>query len=319
MIIRPNELNFENEKYNVLIAGFPGIGKTTLACSAPKPLVLDLDKGISRVNAKFRQTTSEVQTYEELLDDLENTDLSEFETIVVDTGARLLGLMKDWAIRKEPKNGQTDGNLTLKGYGVVGKEFMKFVNNIKYKYHKHCVVIFHCSEQKDNDITKLRISIEGQSKDNIWQPMDLGGFMEIIGKDHTIGFTNCERYFAKGSHGIKGIWTIPNPEETGENNFLTKLFEKMTEQLQKESEEANKTNKEYENIMNTIKPKIDAMTAENILDVQTLIQNTKHISTSAKELKNIFKNKLAELEMKWDKETKTYVKIEKAKKEKGNE
>lgn len=309
MIIRPSELNFDNEKYNVLIAGFPGIGKTTLACSAPKPLLLDLDRGISRVNAKFRQVSAEVQSYDELLLDLENTDLSEFETIVVDTGARLLDLMKEWAIKKEPKNGQSDGNLTLKGYGVVGKEFMRFVNSIKYKYNKHCVVIFHCSEQKDNDITKLRISIEGQSKDNIWQPMDLGGFMEIIGDKHTIGFTNCERYFAKGSHGIKGVWTIPNPEETGENNFLTKLFEKMTEQLQKDSEEANKIKAQYESIMNELKPKIAEMTEETIEDVQELIKSANHISTSEKELKNIFKNKLDELNMRWDKETKQYVKV----------
>lgn len=308
MIKKPNQLNFDDEKFNVLIAGFPGIGKTTLACSAPRPLVLDLDKGISRVNAKFRKDIADVDTYEELLSDLETADLSEYETIVIDTGARLLDLMKSWAIRKEPKNGQLDGNLTLKGYGVVGKEFMQFVNNVKYKYHKHCVVIFHAKEEKDNDLTKLRITIEGQSKDAVWQPMDLGGFMEIIGKDHTIGFTNCERYFAKGSHGIKGIWTIPNPEETGENNFLTKLFEKMTEQLKKESAEANVQKNEYDKVMNEIKPKIDAMTEDTITKVQDLIKNAKHISTSEKELKNMFKNKLDELGVKWDKTANAYIK-----------
>ena len=308
MIKKPNELNFDAEKFNVLLAGFPGIGKTTLACSAPKPLVLDLDKGISRVNAKFRQDIADVETYEELLNDLETADLSEYETIVIDTGARLLDLMKSWAIRKEPKNGQTDGNLTLKGYGVVGKEFMQFVNNIKYKYHKHCVVIFHAKEEKDGDLTKLRITIEGQSKDAVWQPMDLGGFMEIIGKDHTIGFTNCERYFAKGSHGIKGIYTIPNPEETGENNFLLKLFEKMTEQLKQESAEANEQKSEYEKVMNSIKPKIDSMTENNILEIQELIKNAKQVATSEKELKNAFKNKLDELGMKYDAQTKKYIK-----------
>lgn len=308
MIIKPNEMNFENKKFNVLIAGYPGIGKTTLACSAPKPLILDLDKGISRVPARFRQDCAEVLTYEELLDDLTNADLSAYETIVIDTGARLLDLMKSWAIRKEPKNGQTDGNLTLKGYGVVGKEFMDFVNNIKYKYQKNCVVIFHAKEEKDNDVTKLRLLIEGQSKDNVWQPMDLGGFIEVIRKDHKIGFTNCEKYFAKGSHGIKGLWTIPNPEETGENNFLTKLFEKMIANLKEESELAKKDDAEYNKVMEEIKPKIDTMTAENILDVQENIQKAKHCLTSEKELKNLFKTKLDELGMKWSTETKAYVK-----------
>lgn len=308
MIVKPNELNFEDEKFNILIAGAPGIGKSTLGCSAPKPLVLDLDKGISRVSAKFRKDCAEVLTYEELLNDLKTTDLNDYETIVIDTGGRLLDLMKAWAIKKEPKNGQSDGNLTLKGYGVVGKEFMDFVNNIKYKYHKHCVVIFHAKEEKDGDNTRLRLLIEGQSKDNVWQPMDLGGFIEVVGKDHIIGFTHCEKYFAKGSHGIKGLWTIPNPDETGENNFLTKIIDKMTENLQAEVDAFKQNNQEYEKIMSSIKPKIDSMTSENVLDVQNLITTTKHILTSEKELKNMFKNKLNELGLKYSVETKTYVK-----------
>ena len=247
-------------------------------------------------------------TYEELLNDLKTADLNDYETIVIDTGGRLLDLMKAWAIKKEPKNGQSDGNLTLKGYGVVGKEFMDFVNNIKYKYHKHCVVIFHAKEEKDGDNTQLRLLIEGQSKDNVWQPMDLGGFIEVVSKDHIIGFTHCEKYFAKGSHGIKGLWTIPNPDETGENNFLTKIIDKMTENLQEEVEFFKQNNQEYEKIMSSIKPKIDTMTSENVLDVQNLITTTKHILTSEKELKNMFKNKLNELGLKYSVETKTYVK-----------
>ena len=30
-----------------------------------------------------------------------------------------------------------------------------------------------------------------------WEPMDLGGFVEMYGNDRTIGFSNCEKYFAK--------------------------------------------------------------------------------------------------------------------------
>lgn len=308
MIKKPNELDFENEKFNILIAGFPGCGKTTLGCSAPKPLLIDLDKGISRVNAKFRQDVDEVDTYEELLDDLQKADLSCYETIVIDTGARLLDLMKDWAIRKNAQNGQTDGNLTLKGYGVVGKEFMRFVNSIKYKYNKHCVVIFHCQEVKDNDLMKLRITIEGQSKDNIWQPMDLGGFVEIVNKKHIIGFTPNERYFAKGSHGIKGVYELPNPDDTGINDFLTKIITTMNETLKNEAEKAKEERKEYERIMDNVGGLIEKMTEKNITNVQDAIKNTNHISTTEKELKHLFLKKLDELGMIWDKVAKKYVK-----------
>lgn len=308
MIKRPNELTLDSVKFNVLLAGFPGIGKSTLALSAPKPLLLDLDKGVMRVSAKYRKDTAEVDTYEELLNDLQTADLSQYDTIVIDTGGRLLELMKAWAIRKEPKNGQTDGNLTLKGYGVVGKEFMDFVNNIKYKYSKHCVVVFHAKEEKDGDITKLRVLVEGQSKDNVWQPMDLGGFVEMIGNKRTIGFTNCERYFAKGTHGVKGIYEIPDLETTNSNTFLTDLFNKMTDYLKDENDEANKLKSEYEKVMVKVRPEIEKMTGDTLLNVQEIIKNTKHILTSEKELKNMFTNKLKELGYKWDASTKKYIK-----------
>ena len=54
MIKKPNELISENQKIRMLIAGYPGIGKTTLALSAPKPLLVDVDLGINRVMASAR-------------------------------------------------------------------------------------------------------------------------------------------------------------------------------------------------------------------------------------------------------------------------
>ena len=54
MIKKPAEMINETNKYRVLIAGYPGIGKTTLGLSAPKPLLIDVDFGINRVMASVR-------------------------------------------------------------------------------------------------------------------------------------------------------------------------------------------------------------------------------------------------------------------------
>ena len=42
MIKKPNEVVTSKKKIRFLLAGFPGIGKTTLALSAPKPLLIDV-------------------------------------------------------------------------------------------------------------------------------------------------------------------------------------------------------------------------------------------------------------------------------------
>lgn len=309
MIKKPNELTNEKETYNVLIAGYPGIGKTQLGFSAPKPLLLNLDKGVKRVPAKYRKDIDDVDSYEELLNDIDKSDLSDYESIVIDTGGRLLEIMKGWAIRKNEKNGQTDGNLSLKGYGVVGAEFMRFINHIKYDLHKHCIVLFHARETQDGDTTKLRILVEGSAKENVWQPMDIGGFMEMRGQDRIITFANCERFFGKGAFGVQGTYIVPNPDTTGSNDFLSELFKKMDAYLKTDAQQGEETKAKYTELMAQVSPKIAEMTGENIEDVQHLLQNTKHILSSEKELKAQFMARLTEIGYKYNTQTKQYEKI----------
>ena len=46
MIRNPNDIQDGAKKIRMLIAGYPGIGKSTLALSAPRPLHIDCDFGI---------------------------------------------------------------------------------------------------------------------------------------------------------------------------------------------------------------------------------------------------------------------------------
>lgn len=310
MIRKPNEVVTAKKKIRFLLAGFPGIGKTTLALSSPKPLLIDVDRGIDRVSARNRKDFIQPETYEELLSDLKS-DLSDYETLVFDTGGKLLDLMKPYVIKQDAKNGQKDGQtLSIKGYGAVGKEFQRLMDYAFYQLNKNVVVIFHAKEDKDGDATKLRILVEGSTKDNVWQPMDLGGFVEMYNGKRTIGFDNCERYYAKGTHGIKGIIDVPNLDDGTPNDFLTKLFDKVNQNIADEQKYFDEQNKEYEKVMNEISPSIENMTEDTVNDVMNLIRNAKHVLTSEKELKHQFKQKLDSLNMKWDFDQKKYVKVE---------
>lgn len=306
MIKKPSEVVSTSKKIRLLIAGFPGIGKTTLALSAPRPLHIDVDRGVDRVQAKNRKDFIQPETYEELLEDLKS-DLSDYETLVFDTGGKLLDLMKPYVIKKDSKNAKKDGSLSLQGYGAVGKEFQRLMDYAFYQLNKHVVVIFHAKEDKDGEATKLRILVEGSTKDNVWQPMDLGGFMEMYNNKRTIGFSNCERYFAKGTHGIKGIIELPNLEDDSiPNDFLTKLFEQVNKNIQDEQKYFDEQRKKYDDLMNEIVPMIDSMTFETVEEVTEKIKDATHVLTSEKELKHRYKEKLSELNIVWNKETKKF-------------
>lgn len=307
-IRQPEEILGQKKRIRMLIAGYPGIGKTTLALSAPRPLHIDCDFGLDRVEARYRVPFIQPQSYDELLADLVPENLRDFETLVFDTGGQLLTLMSLWAMKKDPKYGQRDGTLSLKGYGFVGKEFMRLMDYCYYELKKHIVVVFHAVEEKDGDNTRLRIKVEGQTKNNVWEPMDLGGFMEMHGNDRVIGFSNCERYFAKGTRGIKGVMKVPELGPDKPNDFLTRLFDQYYKQVADEVRMAEEQKRAYEAVMEkgqAIIAKIeDANTANQAVEEMKQLE---HVLTSHQELAYLFSQKVAELNLVLDKKTKQYV------------
>lgn len=298
MIVKPSELNFENKRITMIIAGVPGIGKTTLALSSEKPLLVDLDKGISRVEGKYRKDTIQVDCFDELVDDLKNSDLSPYETIVIDTGGKLLEMLKPVVISDDPKNGKRDGNLSLQGYGAVKRKFANFINFVK-SLKKDLVVVFHATEVAlANDVTGLRIRMEGSSKDDVWDDVDIGGFIEVNGRKRTIGFSNCERYYAKGTHSIHGIYELPKLAEGEKNDFVKKLFATLRKDLNDEVAEVNN----YNQVMDSLKPLIEKSSNENELNnAYEQVRTSTHYLTSKDELWFALNEKAKTLGLKYDK------------------
>lgn len=298
-IKKPSELSFTNKKINMIIAGVPGIGKTTLALSAPKPLLIDLDCGVSRVEAKYRTDTLQCSSYNELINDLKQNDLTDYETIVIDTGGKLLEMLKPVVISESIKNAKNDGSLSLQGYGAIKRKFKDFTEFIR-ALNKHLVFIFHATEVAlQNDLTGLRIRCEGSSKDEIWDDIDLGGFVEMNGNKRKISFNNCDRFYAKGTHQIHGSYDIPDLNKQTANNFLTLLFNKITEDLNNEVKEAN----EYNSIMGDFRTKLAKVATAN--DYNALYQESKNmpsILTAKAEINHLLKNKLKEMNLVYDKE-----------------
>lgn len=303
MIVKPNEMNFENKKFAMIIAGVPGIGKTTLALSSPKPLLIDLDKGVSRVVARYRTDTSEVSSFDELKNDLTTSDLSAYETIVIDTGGKLLEMLKAVVIKEDSKNGKRDGNLSLQGYGAVKKKFREFIEFVK-TLNKNLIIVFHASEtQLENDVVGLRIRIEGSSRDEVWDDIDIGGFVEMRGKNRTIGFSNCERYYAKGTHGIHGIYELPLLDGSCKNVFITDLFNKMRSDLNEEVSDFKK----YEKAM-SLKTFIDKVNSiDDLNKCYDKVKEIEHSLTSKDELWFALNNRAKELGGKYDKESNKFI------------
>jgi len=307
MIRKPNDIVDKEKNIRILLAGYPGIGKSTLGLSAPNPLHIDVDFGIDRIEPRYRKPYIQPRSYDEILQDLVPDNVQDYDTLVFDTGGKLISLISLWAIKKDSRYGQRDGSLSLKGYGFVGKEFVRLMDYCFYELHKHIVIIFHAIEDKDGDNVRLRIKVEGQTKNNVWEPMDLGGFVEIHGDNRTIGFSNCERYFAKGTRGINGVHKIPELSPESPNDFLSKLFSRYTSHSAKETEENAAEQAVYEKVMDDARTIISGIiNAKTANSVVPKMKKIKHALSSEKEIRVLFNDKIKECNLIFDKETQKY-------------
>lgn len=311
MITKPEEMNFDNKKFSVLLYGSPGVGKTTLALSAPDPIIIDFDRGMSRVKAQHRKTAIFCDTYEDVLKDLESPEIKGFQTIVVDTGGSFVSFLQDWAMRSNPAvNRQKNGALSLKGFGAVKAEFVHFTNHVKDVLDKNIIYVFHSQEQTDKDgNTQQRLMCEGAAKNVVWTPCDFGGYIQMIGSDRVISFSPEQEYFAKGCHGINGKFTIPQLGPNDQNDFLSRLFDKAKANIAAENEAFAPVRAQYDDVMALVKAIVDGVAdVESANKAVATIPTLKHALTSKKEASAMLKAKTDALGLRYTKEG--YVKKE---------
>lgn len=314
MIRKADSVNTQDKKIRILIAGYPGIGKSTLALSAPKPLHIDVDFGIDRIEPRYRCDYIQPKSYDEILSDLTPENVKDYDTLVFDTGGKLISLMSLWAIKKDPKNGKRDGSLSLPGYGCVGREFQRLMDYCFYELGKHIVMVFHAVEDKEGDNTRLRIKVEGQTKNNVWETQDLGGFVEMCGEDRTIGFSNCEKYFAKGTRGIHGVYKIPALDSASPNDFLARLFEQYNAKSAAEVAQSNAHKETYDKAIEAAQSLIQTVSdAETANAAFPLMKNIQHALTSEREAAVLWNSHIKALGLFYDKVLKQYTPAPEAK------
>lgn len=309
-IIRPENMDFSKQTFSAIIYGSPGVGKTTLALSAPKPILIDFDDGVSRVRAAHRAPTIVCSTYEEVLADIDSPEMKEFETIIIDTGGSFVTFLKDWAFRTKADAKTKAGQFnSLKGFGYVKSEFASFTDKIKTVLKKNVIYVFHSVEQADKDGNPIqRLMCEGSCRNTVWNPCDFGGYVQMIGNKRMICFSPTQEYFAKGTHGITGEMPIPVLDDKTPNTFMTKLFEDARKSIIAENDAYAPQKAKYEEAMADVRTIVDSVTdldtANQALD---LISDLDHALTSKKEAGAMLTEKCKALGMKYDGKAKAYV------------
>ena len=268
-------------------------------------LLIDTDEGMARVNPAHRKDASICKTYEEVLADIKAAE-GQYKTIVIDTCGALIEYMKDWAMRTDPKASKKDGGFSLQGYGIIKSEFIRLSAELRKKFN--VIFLFHESMTKVDENVFYELVVEGSARTLVYQPADLAAHLFIQNGKRYLGFTPTEQYSAKSAYGIKGLIEVPELKEGEENNFLTKLFNKVRANLAAESAALSPEKEKYDIAISIAKKMVDSVNSpEQVQEVVDGLKRLDHALTSEKEATAMLKARCKELDIVWDKVKKTYV------------
>ena len=310
-IFHSDELKIEDQNLTIIIQGAPGTGKSTLGYSAPDVLNIDLDRGAHRVKPEHRmgKDTSVCTNFDEVKADVEYAK-GKYKTIVIDTGGALVEMLKQYVVDhpQDFKGGaKAMGGISLQGYGFVKTLWNDFTRTLRQNFN--VVYIFHESAEKNGDDgTFYSIVVEGAAKNVVWQSADLAARLFISNGQRYLGFTPTDQYSAKSSFGISGLVQVPELKPGQPNDFLTKLFSKVRDNLSKESADLAPQKLAYLKAMKEAKEICAAVNApEDVSEAAKALKMLDHALTSEKESTALLKARIAELNIVWDKAAKAYV------------
>lgn len=304
LIKKSNELVIPTT-VKMMIYGQAGMGKTTVALSAPKPLLLDFDNGVKRVNMAHLDGVDIVQvtSWQDVQQVLQE-DLSSYQTIVVDT----IGKMMDYIISYKCGTRQPQ----IKDWGGINAEFSWLTRTLS-SLNKNVVFVAHRDTRKEGDDTVFIPALREKSYNSIVTELDLLGYLEMRNENgiqkRTITFDPTSRNDGKNTCNLPGIMFVPgildkdgNP--TAKNDFITtQVIRPYLNMLQVKKEEAAKYDKVVEEIREQIELITDAASAN---EVAKIINNFNHVGSSLAKARDMFGKKVKELGLVFDKETKTY-------------
>lgn len=302
LIKKSNELTIPST-VKMMIYGQAGMGKSTLALSAPKPLLLDFDNGAKRVNMAHLENVDIVQiTQWQDVQQVLQEDLSCYQTIVVDT----IGKMMDFIITYKCGTRQPQ----IRDWGGINAEFSWLARTLS-SLNKNVVFVAHRDTRKEGDDTVFIPALREKSYNSIVTELDLLGYLEMRNENgsqkRTITFDPTSRNDGKNTCNLPGLMNVPNivdrsGKPTAKNDFITaQVIRPYLDMLQVKKEEAAK----YDRVIAEIKENIEFITdARSANEFVSQIDKFEHVGSSKEMAAKMIRDKAKSLNLRLNSEKK---------------
>jgi phage nucleotide-binding protein len=240
-------------KIIMLVYGNGGVGKTTFASTAPKPLLVDCENGAKYFGLRgIKMDVAKIGSWSDMEGLFDIAKSGEYETIIIDPIGELMEKLKRYMVMKgDKKLVQADGSPSMAGWGWL-KDTMRSTIKILRDSDVNLLLIAHVSEDKDEEKLVKRPMIMTKISDEIVNMVDVVGYMQVIqmdGEDKRIIMVDpaSDKYVAKDRTGQLGKIIPPDFTDIIDACQGTKTFKwsnaegKKTDDSQEEGEAPSNT------------------------------------------------------------------------------
>ena len=258
-----------------IIFGSPKSGKSTLAASADKPILIDLDHGAHRIAGKDRTGLDivECDKWDDFVAVAAAPELKQYKTIIVDT----FGAAVDMIIRDKFSNVMNPAK-----WGAVKSEIMSVCNQLKMT-GRSVLFLAHENEEKNDDKIIKRPQCQGKAKDELMKILDFIGHTTKSGTDYVLEFGGDDSIYVGNTFGFANRYVLPDVR-TEPNTFFKDVIEKQIADFLEQDEKANA--ELLEKMTELRKVITDCKTAENFTDaIKTIAEATENGLTNGAALK----------------------------------
>jgi len=203
----------------MLLYGDGGVGKTTFATTAPKPIIADCEGGTKYLGRRgINCDVAQISAWHDMnftdgFGSLVKGDT--YETVIIDPIGELMDKLKRHLVgMKDSKLVQRDGSPTMAGWGFLKKTMRDYIKFLRDS-GKHVIIIAHVDEKMDEEKLVKRPMVETKLSTELVNIVDIVAYMTVIERDGVekrvlVVDPSSDKYTAKDRTGALEKYVYPD-------------------------------------------------------------------------------------------------------------
>jgi len=165
----------------MVVYGEGGVGKTTFAATAPKPIIADCENGSKYFGLRgIESDVALIENWGDMQEFMEVSLTDKYETIIIDPIGELMEKLVRYMVNKaDSKLVQKDGNPTMAGWGWL-KQTMRNFLKVMRDSGKNIIIVAHVQEKDDEGRMIKRPMVATKLASELVNLVDVVGYMTTV-------------------------------------------------------------------------------------------------------------------------------------------